>query len=98
MRARAFASWRAGRMETKALSVCAQISNGLDSVEAYGLADDAKDFAITMAESGNLSGRALVGSLKVSRTIADMDESENVQADHLAEAFGFRMSDGIGGF
>jgi predicted ATPase with chaperone activity len=31
--------------------------------------------------------------LKVARTIADLDEKENVAAEHLAEAFGYRLKE-----
>lgn len=98
MRARAFARWRRERQGLCDDGLARVLPKGPDAVEACGLADDARDFAMAMAEGGNLSGRALVGSLRVARTIADMEESEVVRPDHLAEAFGLRMSDGIGGF
>ena len=69
-----------------------------DMVRACGLTKEARKFAQAMADEGNMSGRALTGSVLVARTIADMEESESVGADHLAEAFGLRMSDGIGGY
>ena len=53
-------------------------------------------FVVTMAESNELSARALVSSLRVARTIADMDEAADVTVDHLAEAFGFRLNDCFG--
>lgn len=98
MKAREFGAWRRTRRDPQEARCIPLPTQGADAVEACGLSDDAKDFALAMAESGNLSGRALVGSLGVARTIADMEESEAVLPDHLAEAFGLRMSDGIGGF
>lgn len=98
MRARAFADWRRAREGIAEESPTLAIAKGSDAVEACGLADDARAFAMAMSEGGDMSGRALVGSLMVARTIADMEESEVVRPDHLAEAFGLRMSDGIGGF
>jgi magnesium chelatase family protein len=43
--------------------------------------------------SQNLSLRAFHKTLKVARTIADLDKSETVRENHIAEALGFRMSE-----
>ena len=44
-----------------------------------------------------MSGRALVSTLAVARTIADIGEREAVTVEHLAEALGFRLREGVGG-
>ena len=40
-----------------------------------------------------LSARAHDKVLKIARTIADMDGAENIAADHLAQAIGYRILD-----
>ena len=47
-------------------------------------------------ETFELSGRGFDRALKVARTIADLDASERVSAEHVSEALGYRGS-GDGG-
>jgi magnesium chelatase family protein len=51
---------------------------------------EVRDFLIAQAELQGLSGRGIVRTLAVARTIADMDESMSLQVSHLAEALCYR--------
>jgi magnesium chelatase family protein len=44
----------------------------------------------------HLSGRAYDRVLKVARTIADLDDKEQITSRHLAEAIGYRQMNGLG--
>ena len=57
------------------------------------LTDEAETlFAATLQRLG-LSGRGYTQILKVSRTIADMSDSEMIEQEHIAEAVQFRCLD-----
>jgi len=70
-----------GQMTTKQLQVHCKLSN------------DGKELLKNAMERLNLSARAYDRILKVSRTIADLEGSIDIQNDHLAEAINFRSLD-----
>ena len=67
----------------------AQLSNA-QVREVCRLSPALEAFLESVAEKMSLSPRACQRILKVSRTLADMDESEDVRQEHLAEAIVYR--------
>ena len=83
MRAREYASWR------RAHEHIGSTSKAL--VESCHLASAESDLFEHAAKKNSMSGRAIVRTLSVARTIADIDERREVSADDLFEALGFRI-------
>lgn len=91
LRARAFRAWREGRNGQAA-------AGRADGVEPDLLARNQVDgegekFLREAAAVNSLSGRSIVRVVNVGRTIADMDESEYVRLEHVAEAFSYRLKE-----
>jgi magnesium chelatase family protein len=57
------------------------------------LTDDCQELLRNSVNDLGLSARAHDKVLRVSRTIADLDKSEHIQASHLNEAINYRMLD-----
>ena len=63
-------------------------------IEKYCILDnEGKEILKRSFEKLGLSARAYGRILKVARTIADLDEKENIEVKHLAEAIGYRNLD-----
>jgi len=78
--------------DLKGVHCNAQMSTRL--IRQYCALDTAGQQLIkTAMEKVGLSARAYDRILKVSRTIADLEESENIQPFHLAEAIQYRSLD-----
>lgn len=60
--------------------------------ELINLSNEVKDLLKTSSESLNLSPRSYHRLIKVSRTIADLDNSEEIEPAHVLEALQYRVS------
>lgn len=57
------------------------------------LTDDASELLRLSFERLGLSARAYDKILRIARTIADLDESENIEMSHVAQAVQYRSLD-----
>ncbi len=83
LRARAFASWRHDHQDASA--------DGGDTLSHFQVDHEAEAFLKSMANAVHMSGRGIVRTLSIARTIADMYESEAVRQEHMAEALSLRL-------
>jgi magnesium chelatase family protein len=73
---------------------CGKFNAALSSVETINysrLDEPTQQFLDNAARTLSLSARAYFKTLKVARTIADLEGSETVQKSHLAEALQYRQ-------
>lgn len=69
---------------------------GQSVIAACGLRSEDERFLKDMAALHQMSGRSIVKTLSIARTIADMAACPRVGREHLCEALGLRLRDGIG--
>jgi magnesium chelatase family protein len=55
-----------------------------------GMSDDAKEFLDIAARKLDISARVYMKTVKISRTIADLDGSEHIKLPHITEALQYR--------
>lgn len=82
--AREFTAWRVARSHDVA-------RDEGDLMERNGVTDKAEQLLRSFAVSHDLSGRGIVRTVRVARTIADMANSESVEDLHVAEALTLRL-------
>lgn len=86
---REYASWRRARQGDE--------STTQEIIASCQLSEADERFFEKTAQANHMSGRAIVRTLSVARTIADMAQRKTVSKMDLCEALGFRLKDGIGG-
>ena len=80
------------RMKGSGLTCNAQMK--AKGLREYCDMDDAtRDLLKAAIAQFSLSGRGYDRTLKVSRTIADLDDSDSIQLHHVAEAINYRSFD-----
>ena len=87
--ARNFARERFSRLGLNADSNSSLSSRECD--DFISLSSEADDFLKRVFDRAAVSGRGYYRILKVARTIADLEKSDSVKSDHLAEAFQYRL-------
>lgn len=87
MRGREFASWRKSHMQESGDS-----SRGLDFVmgECY-MSEGVRSALLSAAATLSMSGRSVLRTLRLARTIADMNEAQSVGEEELFEALSLRF-------
>ena len=94
LRAREYASWRRSREQEDADA--SKLRGTARLVHACRLSAEDGEFFEQAARRGRMSGRAIMRTLAVARTVADMEESACVERAHLCEALAFRVREGEG--
>lgn len=94
LRAREYASWRLSREQEDADA--SKLRGTARLVHACRLSAEDGEFFEQAARRGKMSGRAIMRTLAVARTVADMEESACVERAHLCEALAFRVREGEG--
>ena len=85
---REYAAWRRGQESAG--------TQTQDVIASCRLSEADEQFFEKTAQAANMSGRAIVRTLSVARTIADMAQRRSVVKADLCEALGFRLRDGVG--
>ncbi|MCL2136108.1 MAG: YifB family Mg chelatase-like AAA ATPase [Coriobacteriia bacterium] len=96
-KARGFAAWRQEREASKSAGlICpetAQPSNEAAILASCQLSTKSQSFLEMASDRYQLSGRGIISTLSVARTIADMEEKASVGQVHLMEAIEYRPRD-----
>ncbi|MGB5822472.1 MAG: ATP-binding protein, partial [Proteocatella sp.] len=91
IRARVMESHKIQQMRFKDENIMFNDAIASQQIDKYcKLTSDAQEFMYMVFKQNRLSVRSYHKLLKVSRTIADLDNSQNIDLNHLSEAISFR--------
>lgn len=85
---RSFALWRRAKHPEEATTA--------GMVRSCRMSSECRSFFETSASRSAMSARAIVRTLSIARTIADIAERESVERDDIGEALAFRLREGEG--
>lgn len=91
LREKVMKAWRRQQLRFQGMDIVANAhmsSRHID--ELVQMSPKAKDFITQAASSLKLSPRVVHRSIKLARTIADMDDVDTVEVHHIAEALQYR--------
>ena len=88
MLGREYASWRKSQE--------GELHTTQDVIASCHLNEDDTRFFERMARANRMSGRSIVRTLSVARTVADIAQRKHVCKEDLCEALAFRIRDGVG--
>ena len=91
VRQKVIQTWKIQQERFKAENINFNSQMNSSHIDKYcQLSENEKNILKKATEKLSLSARAIHRLLKLARTIADMDNSENIQANHLLEALQYR--------
>jgi magnesium chelatase family protein len=103
LKAREYARWRRSqKVSARATSLAAgdsslpQVGHDALLLESCHLGERERSFLEMLSDRFLLSGRGIMSTLAVARTIADLDEKPKVVQEHLMEAIGYRPREEVG--
>lgn len=90
---REYASWRRAR-EQDCETDSEDVRSPARLVRSCALSEKDREFLERAAQGSHMSGRAIMRTLGIARTIADMDEALVVERRHICEALSLRLREG----
>ncbi len=88
LKAREYASWRTSKAGE------AQSGSSETLVKSCELNVHTEKLIEQLAHQCHMSGRGIIRTLSLARTIADMEEKQRVEKHHICEAIGYRLRQG----
>jgi magnesium chelatase family protein len=85
-------AWRVQKQRFRGMTMVSQNGDiaSADGIEGFQLGSKEKQWLDSLGKNEIVSYRALSKVVKVGRTIADLEERESIELDHLREAWSLR--------